>query len=431
MKVRQVKSLHFILLFAVFGLLFLPDCGVLDVGIESTPTIAMASPVSTSTVPIPTQTHFPGKLKPGQPLKIIQIQMLSPTDGWAVGQVETDLNDHIMFTQDGGQTWQERTPPEALLGSPPSGLSATAHFGADGFAWVTYVNQMPQQSVPARQQIWHTADAGVTWQASVMYLSGLQAEYFVPSNLGFIDEQHGWMMAHLGAGMNHDYIAIFTSADGGGTWQRVTDPENTPELMGCAKTGLAFSTPNNGWLTGNCPGLQENLFFYNTFDGGKTWQKMQVLPPNNQPAELFSKGKAGCGIPRLIYVSARSIMLNVRCAFYDSNKTVSWLYAGEDNHLPDARYVPTPYGSFSFINAEEGWLVGAWLDDPVAPGEIYHSIDGGASWKLVISTAWQGIPDFVDANNGWVIAHSADKSALVFSADGGKTWKDLAPQVTR
>jgi photosystem II stability/assembly factor-like uncharacterized protein len=76
-------------------------------------------------------------------------------------------------------------------------------------------------------------------------------------------------------------------------------------------------------------------------------------------------------------------------------------------------------------------MVGYWRNDPAAGGEIYHSIDGGQSWKLVISTAWQGTPDFVDTNTGWVVARIADKSALVYTVDGGKSGRDLNPTVAR
>jgi len=424
----------FLLLAVLLGLWCLSGCGVLEVGIESTPTrLPLPTPVPTNTVPPPTSTPtpFPGMLKPGQTLKIIKIRMLNATDGWAIGDVETDLNDHILFTQDGGQTWQERTPTGALLNFPPEGLAATAYFGANGTAWVAYVSQRAQQSKPTAQQVWRTSDNGLTWQAGSLDLSNLQADFFVPSDLGFLDDQHGWLLAHLGVGMSHDYIAIFTSPDGGQTWQRVVDPEKTPELMGCVKTGLAFSTPTNGWLTGNCPGLLPNLFFYNSLDGGKTWQQIYIQPPANQPTEFFSNGMASCGIPSLIYASARTILVNARCTFTDTNKTVSWSYAGKDNRPPEARYVPTPYASFYFINAEEGWMVGYWRNDPTAGGEIYHSIDGGQSWKLVISTAWQGTPDFVDTNTGWVVARIADKSALVFTVDGGKSWRELTPVVAR
>jgi photosystem II stability/assembly factor-like uncharacterized protein len=427
MKIRWVQVLSFLLLGAA-----LSSCGVLEVGIERTPTpVALASAAPSATLPPPTSTPFPGKLKPGQPLKLIQLHMLGRQDGWAVGQVETDLNDHLFWTQDGGQTWQERTPPESLLASPPAGFSATAYFDASGAAWVTYVDQLAAQApLPARQPVWRTADSGQTWQAGVIDLTGLQAEHFLPVHLGFLDEQHGWLLAHLNPGQaQEDAVVLFTSADGGATWQRRVDPVSHPELMGCPKTGVAFSTATNGWLTGSCPGQQANLFFYNTLDGGQTWQPRQLRPPANQPAGLFANGAPGCGLPGLVYASARSILVTVRCTFADANKTVAWLYAGKDNQLPEARYVPTPYGAFSFINAQEGWMVGAWRDDPATPGEIYHTVDGGQSWKLVISTAWQGIPDFVDAETGWVVARIADKSALVFTADGGKSWTQLNPRV--
>jgi photosystem II stability/assembly factor-like uncharacterized protein len=239
------------------------------------------------------------------------------------------------------------------------------------------------------------------------------------------------MMAHLGAGMSHDYIAVFTTADGGQTWQRVVDPERNPELMACPKTGLAFSTTTNGWLTGNCPGLMQNLFFYSTVDGGQTWQQVNLPSPQGQPSDLLSNSHAGCGIPILVYASARSIRMSMRCMFFDANKPVSWLYVGKDNDAPEAWPLPLPFGSFDFISPDEGWMVGSQRDDPSAPGEVYHTTDGGRNWTLVISTGWQGTPDFVNSNIGWVIARVADKSALVVTGNGGVTWVELTPVIAR
>jgi photosystem II stability/assembly factor-like uncharacterized protein len=230
-------------------------------------------------------TPFPGQLKPGQPVRIVRINMLNITSGWAIGQVETDLNDHILFTLDGGRTWRDATPPEALVSAPAQGLAATAFFGADGDAWVTYSGQLPSSPVPEKLVIWHSNDNGTTWQAAgELGLIGVQAEYFIPAELGFLNQQQGWLLAHVGAGMSHDYIVGFLTTDGGKTWTRVIDPQKNPELMSCEKTGFAFSTTTNGWLVGNCPGLLNHLFLYVTSDGGKTWQQSDPIPPAGQDA---------------------------------------------------------------------------------------------------------------------------------------------------
>jgi photosystem II stability/assembly factor-like uncharacterized protein len=431
----KVQSAKLTLFSFVLALLVLTACGVLEVGIETPASVATLVPPTeaspTSTSPAPTATPLPGLLKPGQVLRIIQIQMFSKTNGWAVSQVETDLNDHLLFTQDGGHSWQDRTPLAALLNPPADGLAATPYFVVDGNAWVVYASHTPQPGQTA-QTIWHTADYGKTWElAGTLTLVGFQAEYFLPSGLGFFDEQHGWLLAHTGAGMSHDYIVAFTTADGGKTWQRVIDAERTPDLMSCAKTGLAFSTATYGLLVGNCPGLLEHLFFYTTTDGGQTWQLGTLQSPASQPADLFSNNQAGCGIPSLVYLTARSQLLTLRCDFYATQQPVAWLYAGQTGGDLEARQLPLPFGAVQFLDVNEGWLVGAKQNDPAAAGEIYHTTDGGRTWTRLIATAWQGVPDFIDSNTGWVVARAADKLALVYTSDGGTLWEEITPVITR
>ncbi len=437
MKVRSAKSLS-LFLPAVLLLAFLTACGVLEVGIESMPTPGTstpppsATPSPTSVVPTPTTALFSGQLKPGQSVKIIQIRMLDEANGWGIGQVETDLNDHILFTADGGRSWQDRTPPDALLNSPAEGLAAVAFFGAAGNAWVTYTSQIPQSSTGDKLTIWQTADNGDNWQvAGTLQNSDSQPGRFTPSNLGFIDPQHGWVMVHVGTGTDQDAVVVFTTSDGGRTWQQVVDAAQNPDLMACAKTGLAFSTATNGWLTGSCPDVMDHLFLYFTVNGGQTWQRDDISPPSSQAANLFSSSKAGCGVPGLLYLTARSILLTVRCEFYDTKYSAAWLYAGKAGGTLETYLLPMPFGAVDFINSDEAWMVGTQQDTPNASGEIYHTINGGQYWLHVISTAWQGTPDFINATTGWVVARSSDKLALVFTSDGARSWLELSPVIVR
>jgi photosystem II stability/assembly factor-like uncharacterized protein len=398
-----------------------------------TPTQALPSVTQTvpaTVTPTPGVTTSPGTLKPGQAVTILSIRMLDATSGWAVGQVETDLDDHLVFTQDGGQTWRDRTPQAALEGAPSGGLVATAYFANPSNAWAIYANRNFEQA-QGDHRVWYTQDGGQTWQASEpLDLSGIVQEFFTPTDLGFLDTQHGWLMAHLGVGMSHDYIAVFTTDDGGQTWQRALDPQTNSELMGCYKTGLAFSTPSSGWLTGDCPGLMTSLFFYHTTDGGKTWQPVNLSAPAGEPGDLFAAQQAGCGILHLVYASARSLRFSLRCTFYQDNTSVAWLYASDDGGLTWApRPLPTPYGNFDFTSPEEGWLVGSLHSDPSASSEVYASMDGGRSWDAIIPTGWQGVPNFVSPQHGWVVAHQGDRLALVVTTDGGSNWSEIKPVI--
>ena len=422
MKIRFTKLASFLLILMIF----LPACGVFEVGIEQ-PTATPPPP--TAIIPTLTPSPFPLPLKAGQAVKIIRINMLNVTSGWGIGQVETDLNDHILYTSDGGRSWQDVTPPEAIVSAPPQGLAAITYFNAGGNAWVTFISQTPQPPTSQTQKFWHSSDNGKTWQSGELSLVGFQMEYFIPFQLGFLDAQHGWVIAHVGAGMSHDYIVAFTTSDGGRTWSRVIDSEKNLELMSCQKTGLAFSTTVNGWLVGNCPGLMTNLFFYSTTDGGQTWQQANLTPPNKQPADFFTSNAAACGIPELVYLSARTILLTVHCDINAAKQTVSWLYTGKLGVMQEGHQLPMPFGAIQFLNADEGWMVGSAQNDPSAPGEIYHTTNGGETWTKIISTTWQGTPNFINSNVGWIVARTEDKVALVFSSDGGVIWEALSPVI--
>jgi photosystem II stability/assembly factor-like uncharacterized protein len=409
------------------------------------PTLTSTQPVPTATVAAAATTaavtRTPGVLT-NQPVRILSTHMLDASLGWAVGQVNSDLNDHLMFTGDGGTTWHERSPLDAFLSAPASGLAATAFFASASQAWAAYTGR-PGETVPSELTVWHTTDGGENWQpGGALDLSGLNAEYAIPSDLGFLtDNLHGWMMVHLGSGMNHDYIAVFTTDNSGKTWNRVVDSTLTGnitggdqawDLMSCPKTGLAFSDPTTAWLSGNCPGLITNLFLYRSGDAGKTWTQVNLVPPDGQPSDLFSSGSQGCGVFTLAYTSPRSVYIAVNCANYTANTHAAWLYASHDGGQSFfARPLPAPYGNFYFIDLNWGWLLGTVRDDPTLPANLYVTSDGGRTWVPVTPTNWQGVPDFVDANTGWVAATHADVAALVFSKNGGKTWGALAPMLVK
>jgi photosystem II stability/assembly factor-like uncharacterized protein len=448
MKSRPYLS--FAILSCLF-ILFLSACGPLDIKIEPiatstppfpTPIQVIQTPFATPapSQPTPTTTLLPAAtstdvadlhLKPGTPVKIMLTKMLSDNNGWAIGQVDSDLVQHILFTADGGQTWKDRTPLDGVSTVPAGGLSAVAYFATDNSAWVSYTEGTPSGSLEALV-VWHTADNGVTWRKSQpLDLSGVNMEFQTPSDLGFLDEQHGWIMIHLGVGMSHDYFAIFTTADGGTSWQRVLDPDTKYPLMTCYKSGLAFTSPAMAWITGNCPGLMPGLFFFRSVDGGANWTALILPVPAGKPANYYAQeGEIVCGIPAINYASSSSLVVTLNCQNINNKTAQSWLYASSDGGLTwNQHLLPLPYNKTGLIGPDDGFLVGSATTDLLANGAVYHSMDGGSTWALLTSTAWTGLPDFVDDRTGWVVAEHNQETAFVHTIDGGLTWIEIKPVI--
>ncbi len=443
--VRLRTVVRFFSLLSILG--FLAGCGTLAIQVEPMPGSTRTAPPPTQEPPTKTASPFPStptptfqptpaatasplQLKPGTSLKIVALKMLNDQDGWATGEVDSDLYQHILFTNDGGNTWQDRTPLAALANAPANGLVADAFFGSSANAWVSYSDRLPNGS-QNKTVVWHTTDGGINWEKSQpLDFGDVPMEFRVPSDLGFIDASFGWIMMHIGAGMSHDYIAVFTTSDGGQTWQRILDPNLNPDLMGCSKSWLTFNTTSTGWLATNCPGLMPRLVFYHTGDGGTSWEEYGLPVPDGKPADFYAQSGIGCGVPNLDFSTARSLIFTLQCHNYDNNTAQAWLYSTGDGGVNWVQQpLPFPYNNIKMLNPREGFLVGAPSLDPSVNGAVYHTTDGGQNWSLQTSTSWTGTPDFVDATTGWVTAVHSQVTAFVRSSDGGRTWAELKPIV--
>ncbi len=390
----------------------------------ASPTDSQAPPLS----PTPAPIRIPSgptleALSSGEEVIITSIHMLDELKGWGIGhQGLLGGSDHILFTEDGAQTWSDHTPPEPAPQDPSNRKTAWAYFANERFAWVIYT---PEGGPPpvGDQYVWYTQNGGETWNpSSALPLMGLEA-YFVPEAFEFIDDERGWLLVHVDAGMSHDYSYLFSTKDGGATWQRISDPYGVG-LQSLHNSGLAFLDADIGWVTKDNLGVMAGAFFEASSDGGHTWEDVFLPePPEHDWFTEYSR----CQTSSLVFTAEQSAAMIVKCRLYGDDASsydvwsLSYIYTTQNLGFTwQHALLPTPVESLVFLDDQEGWAFGR---------EYYKTSDGGLSWVSVKMVNWDGQFSFVDALNGWAVAQNLDEIALVTTRDGAQTWQIIEPTV--
>jgi photosystem II stability/assembly factor-like uncharacterized protein len=378
----------------------------------SVPPTAVPPTATETTPPQKVIQHFPSP----QQFTVTAIHMVDANNGWAIGGLG-NVGDHVLFTQDGGSTWKDITPPEPASNSGDN-KSAVGYFQDALNAWVTYT--YTGFIIPTQAVVWHTQDGGASWQASrPLDLSGL-SETFAPSDLLFINGHSGWLLAHVGAGMNHDYVTLYHSQDGGISWTQLINPNNDGGIQSCHKTAIVFTDATHGWLTGDCNSVAPGVLLFKTSDGGASWQSLDLPDPLGAQG-LFTDPNVACGSYDPFFFSNDLGHLGVRCY----NFTVSpmthnyYIYTTRDG---GATWTSSTYPgeSLYFISPDTGWAVSQ---------KIQRTKDGGGTWSVLTNVDWTAKFDFISEKVGWGVAQTGDAIALVRSIDGGMIWSQLTPKV--
>lgn len=265
--------------------------------------------------------------------------------------------------------------------------------------------------------VWRTADAGATWSAS----TPVGVEFIGsggPPVLQFADANNGWLLANFGgAGMHRYPVYLLASEDGGHAWFAQEEPYSGGYLQGCLKTGMAFSPSQVGVATiSNCP--VDGPFTLWTRDGGWTWQDFVLPLPTDGPAEWFG---VYCETHSAAWLSAEQALVAADCRWSEGDELTSgsWIYFTPDSGATwQSRSYPG--GPVLFLDPSRGWALGR---------DIHWTSDGGRTWRLVKTVAWDGQFSFVDDDLGWAVARDEDEIALVRTRNGGETWLIVEPKV--
>lgn len=178
--------------------------------------------------------------------------------GWAVGMSEYDENYDqrwaILFTDDGGQTWQEQGE-ELNVDLAPEYFDV--QFLDSQHGWALEKSHYDPDTDELTIYLASTQDGGQNWEWVNTQITGSLGVGFalVQGGLDFVDPQHAWAVGGLGQ--------VVHTSDGGSSWIRQTLTCDWPE---CPKRlyDVDFVDTQQGWISG------EGL--YHTSDGGSHWE---------------------------------------------------------------------------------------------------------------------------------------------------------------
>ena len=398
----------------------------------------------------------------GRPLR--KVYFRSALEGWAIGEEGV-----LIHTTDGGKTWEsietftknnlndlfirEKTgwivgDWGTLLKTNDSGQTFIeingGVFGRKSLKSICFVNEThgwivtysPPTSTAEKNAgyIYQTTDGGVTWTEQF----AAEAALF---SVHFIDNQIGWVVG--------DRRSVFTTSNGGETWQFVTDGSNQrhkttygqPEYLGNEPLhtftlyDVEFIDDQNGWIVGDLGVI------LHTSSGGKgKWKHQRGGPRFHNSADAVLLGVDFVNRQLGWVVGENGTILHTR------NGGVTWESQSSPSHLlvgvcavsPEEGYVVGDrgailrtedggtewqpqdsrttecFGATHFVTKKKGWAV-------AEAGVVLHTINGGVVWERQTSRTQHDLLGlcFVDENTGWCVGTAGE---IIHTNDGGKTW---------
>lgn len=265
--------------------------------------------------------------------------------GWVTGQ-----DGLILHTADGGKSWT-RQESNAVF-KDMDGTSQRAYLFA-----ITGLGTRHLWAVGDRSMLVRSTDGGATWSASQVKMEadlsggeGMAAADPVFYDVGFADEQHGWIVGEFGK--------IMYTSDGGATWAEQNrslleasgffDPLDLPSLFGVHVRDA---------MRASAAGLEGHIA--RTTDGGTAWayDKAEVDIPLLDP--LFDLVEFDDDSAWAIGAAGEVMRREPG--------------GGPWRRASMASDLSTWLRALDFSDPQHGWMVGGF-------GLIFRTTDGGATW---------------------------------------------------
>jgi len=273
------------------------------------------------------------------------------------------------------QKWENICPD--FISDSIYGLDGT--FKNQNEGWIVPIGELPQK-------LYRTINGGSSWviqmcRDSIFY-----------SDILFVDDYFGWMKVEKQTGPYHYEYYLYSTTDGGDTWQKVSPPSSS----------YVYTFIDS--LTGFAGG--EDSIYYTT-DGGLTWHPSKVESDVRFGITdiYFVDRQYGWAVGLRSDITDCGIVFNT----IDSGKT--WYVQEPETYILQAVYFP---------NKQHGCAVGfnVWWE-----GVILITNDGGNSWKdNFLPSSFLNDVVFIDDSTGWVVG---DYGFIGYTEDGGNTWEQI------
>jgi hypothetical protein len=194
---------------------------------------------------------------------ISAMDLLTSTEGWVL------VEDRLLWTKDGGTSWQEITPQ-----SKEHSQILNIFFLDPDSGWL--VRRSISTDKGGTLSVLSTDDGGYSWQENPLPTFDHEDVMQLDSaSLDFVNTQTGWIALKLQSSSNFSLGRLLSTRDGGLSWQERTLPLGEP---------VQFLDGERGWITG---GPLDQTFY--TGDGGKSWSLSGSIPGDQIGTQIVSQ----------------------------------------------------------------------------------------------------------------------------------------------
>ncbi len=350
---------------------------------------------------------------PSQPGSQLHFFLLAPNQGWLHSLTQ------LFWTDTNGTSWRDITP--TLL----SNQTIQSVFFLDASqGWVVLHSALDS---PLAYQIASTQDAGLTWNTtSFTALESEQPAQTVSQVfMQWLDTKNGFILFKLLTGNQFSLGLLYSTADGGQTWQSRQAPIGDPFYFAARQNGFIAGGPNNDQL-------------YRTTDAGNSWNEIgsslkNLVGTNSALFSLPSFSPTGYGMLAMVDMLSSERQQLLLLESFDWGET--WIKRAQVK-LPSEHHFSIPPALHMLSrDVSRVWLPKhLWKLEPTQ--DLFSSIplvykdaylqqlvmaDSDFGWGLFVKNTCsqeQPLPNNNDIN-------CAKSSALATTKDSGITWEPL------
>jgi photosystem II stability/assembly factor-like uncharacterized protein len=269
----------------------------------------------------------------------------------------------------------------------------------------------------ANSVLFRSTNQGNTWE-----LRGLPTPIVGRNAITFINDHEGWVLAPGSpeTQCNGASAVIWHTRDAGATWQQVSSVQSAQAsgngiAFAQCKEYIYFYDPTHGFVTAWDDNHRPTI--YRTSDGGNTWSGSTLRDPPD-----FKTSPGGFTLRATIFKRFGNTLYVEGWGSQDGDiPNRQYMFRSTDNGATWSWLMKIPSRYIAMVS-ESRWLQLIW------PGQSMESINSGQQWHPYASDFSSDTPVggpqivFADAQVGY----AEGRGALQRSVDGGAHWERIA-----